>query len=101
MAKLDTKALMEDIRKQLGDRAPADMGKFDTDDLADAVAHPEAPAVIAELMEREKQSVSQGEPAPDFKLPWLPGSGQGSGSGLTLSDHFGDRPVALIFGSYT
>ena len=33
-----------------------------------------------------------------FTLPYLPGSGEGA---LTLSSHFGDRPVALVFGSYT
>ena len=35
------------------------------------------------------------------RLPWLPGSGEGRGTTLTLSEHFGKRPVALIFGSYT
>ena len=37
-----------------------------------------------------------GLPAPDFSLPSLDGSGD-----VTLSDFAGDRPVALIFGSYT
>ena len=41
-----------------------------------------------------------GEPAPDFTLPYLPGRGGGA-QAMTLSDHFGNRPVALIFGSYT
>ncbi len=37
-----------------------------------------------------------GEPAPDFTLDRLDGDGQ-----VTLSDYVDDRPVALIFGSYT
>ena len=51
-------------------------------------------------MEIEAGSVQAGDPAPDFTLPWLPGS-EGSAPSLTLSDHFGVQPVALIFGSYT
>ena len=70
-------------------------------DLGDAMSHPLAGEVVAEFMEAEQQSVKQGEPAPDFTLPWLPGSGEGSQPALTLSSHFGKRPVALIFGSYT
>ena len=37
-----------------------------------------------------------GEPAPDFTLPLVAGDGQ-----VTLSAFRGERPVALIFGSYT
>ena len=37
-----------------------------------------------------------GEPAPDFTLGRLDGDGE-----VTLSDFIDDRPVALIFGSYT
>jgi hypothetical protein len=51
-------------------------------------------------MEADAHSVAQGEPAPDFTLPWLSDSGEG-GDTLSLSSHFGKRPVALIFGSYT
>ncbi len=101
VAKLDPQALLERIRKDLGSDAPENMGPLDTDDLADAIHHPKAMGVISELMEREESSVRQGEPAPDFTLPWLPGFGEGRGATLTLSDHFGKRPVALIFGSYT
>ena len=38
----------------------------------------------------------EGRPAPDFTLPWRDGGGT-----LTLSDLRDERPVALIFGSYT
>lgn len=37
-----------------------------------------------------------GDPAPDFTLPTLDGSAT-----VTLSRFRGDRPVALVFGSYT
>ncbi len=100
MGKLDTKVLMDDIRQRLGDDTD-NMGPFTTDDLAQAIAHPKASEVIAEMMEREHASVQQGEPAPDFTLSWLPGSGEGREPTMTLSEHFGRRPVALIFGSYT
>jgi hypothetical protein len=45
--------------------------------------------------------VQEGEAAPDFTLPWLGAKPAGAGERLTLSSHFGRRPVALIFGSYT
>jgi len=101
MASRDTDAMKDQIRRKLGAELPGDMGRMSEDDLADAMSHPKAAGVVAELLEREKASVQQGEPAPDFTLPWLPGSGERRGETLTLSDHFGKRPVALIFGSYT
>ena len=77
-----------------------DMQGLSQDDLKDAMSHPEAAKVVAELMPYEASSVKPGEPAPDFTLPYLPGNGP-EGETVTLSDHFGKRPVALIFGSYT
>ena len=69
------------------------------DDLKDAMTAPGAVESMAELMPREAGAPNVGDPAPDFTLPYLPGStNQGT---VTLSDHFGKRPVALIFGSYT
>ena len=44
--------------------------------------------------------VKVGAPAPNFSLPWLSPAPDGS-ERVTLSDHFGKRPVALVFGSYT
>lgn len=70
------------------------------DDLKDAMSHPNAPALLAEWMPHEAASVQQGEPAPDFTLPFLPGHAT-EGESMTLSSHFGKRPVGLIFGSYT
>ena len=41
-----------------------------------------------------------GDPAPDFRLERLDGKGQRTGSYERLRDHL-DKPVALVFGSYT
>ncbi len=102
MARLDLKAMMEAMRPQLEkDEAEGRLAGLTVADLADATSHPLAGDVVAELMEREAGSVQEGDPAPDFTLAWLPGSGEGRGETLTLSNHFGKRPVALVFGSYT
>ena len=43
-----------------------------------------------------------GEPAADFELPLLdPQTHRPSGQRVRLGDFAGDRPVALVFGSYT
>lgn len=41
-------------------------------------------------------TLSEGEPAPDFTLADLENT-----SHVTLSSHRGERPVVLVFGSYT
>jgi hypothetical protein len=41
-------------------------------------------------------ALAEGEPAPDFTLPTYDHKG-----GVTLSSHRGQRPVVLVFGSYT
>ena len=41
-------------------------------------------------------TLAPGDPAFDFDLPLLDGSG-----GVRLGDFAGERPVALVFGSYT
>ena len=48
------------------------------------------------LSERETHAPTVGSPAPDFELPRL-----GGGEKARLSAFRGQRPVALIFGSYT
>ena len=102
MSKVDIQAMMNGMRAQLErDEAEGRLAGLTVSDLMDAISHEKAPEVVGEAMEAEAQSVQPGEPAPDFTLPWLPGSGEGRGETLTLSDHFGKRPVALIFGSYT
>ena len=42
-------------------------------------------------------TLSEGEPAPDFTLPKL----NQKEEQVTLSSHRGQRPVVLVFGSYT
>jgi hypothetical protein len=41
-------------------------------------------------------ALREGDPAPDFDLERHDKSGR-----VKLSSHFGDRPVVLVFGSYT
>jgi hypothetical protein len=54
-------------------------------------------AIQAELARREARAPSAGDPAPDFELPTL----ESRDRTVRLSEFFGTRPVALIFGSYT
>ena len=102
MSTVDVKAMMEGMRETLEqDQSEGKLAGLTVEDLADAVSHPKAAGVIAELMALDAAGVQEGEPAPDFTLPWLPGSGPSEGGSMRLSDHFGNRPVGLIFGSYT
>jgi hypothetical protein len=41
-------------------------------------------------------ALAEGDPAPDFTLPTADRAGS-----VTLSSHRGQRPVVLVFGSYT
>jgi len=71
------------------------------EELMAALAHPKAAAEIQRGFALEATTVQEGQPAFDFTLPRLAaGSGKGPGP-VTLSDHYGQRPVALVFGSYT
>lgn len=97
MAEDATRKLIEGMLAQLESEA---MDGLSIEDLRDAMTAPGAAETVAELMPIEAASVKPGEPAPDFDLPWLPGCGP-VGETLRLSSHFGERPVALIFGSYT
>ncbi len=99
MSEIDPEALKASILKRLeGDEGLAGLS---VDDLASAMAHPLANEVVRELMPLEASSVQQGEPARDFELPYLPGQGGAEGETVRLSDRTAERPVALIFGSYT
>ncbi|MDJ0849314.1 MAG: hypothetical protein QNK04_13145 [Myxococcota bacterium] len=99
---VDVGSMMDGMRGQLeSDEADGRLAGLTVDRLEKAVSHPEAKAVISELMAREPAVVGQGDRAPDFTLPWLSGSHPGDRDTMTLSDHFGKRPVALVFGSYT
>jgi hypothetical protein len=102
MGKIDVDAMMQVMRERLQqDEAEGRLAGLTVEDLMDAVSHPKAPEVIAEAMALEAGSVQEGEPAPDFSLPCLPVGGEAPPGRMTLSEHFGKKPVALIFGSYT
>jgi len=102
MADPDVKQLMDGMRATLEqDERAGKLAGLSVSDLEDAMSHPKAAPVIAEIFAAEQGSVQQGEDAPDFTLPWLPGSAKPGVDVLSLSSHFGTRPVALIFGSYT
>jgi hypothetical protein len=62
----------------------------------------DSPLTLADVMgsaayrELRTPDVEVGDPAPPFTLPLL-----GSDEGVSLGDFAGERPVALVFGSYT
>ncbi len=93
MAEFDVAQMLESLKNE-----GVQMDGLTLDRLRDAVAHPAAAAEIQKLAAREATSVQQGEQARDFCIPYLPSSGEGE---VRLSDHFGECPVGLIFGSYT
>ena len=95
MAKAEVDAMIEGIRKQLADSG-ANLEGMNLDDLRDAMMHPKAGPIVAEIMGREGSSVQVGDAAPDFDLARLDNREER----VRLSDHSG-RPVALVFGSYT
>jgi hypothetical protein len=89
-----TRKMIEGMLESVADE---NMAGLSIDALQKAMSHPKAAEAVRELMPIEAASVQPGEPAPDFDLPYLaPREGR-----VTLSSHFGKRPVALIFGSYT
>ncbi len=101
MDEQDTQTIISGMLKNLEGEP---MQGVSLDNLTKVMSHPKAAAVVAELMPLEASSVQAGQLAPDFTLPYLAGSlpaGESHGATVTLSDHFGIRPVALIFGSYT
>jgi hypothetical protein len=58
----------------------------------------------ADLRDLGTPKLREGDPAADFTLPRLATAepaGDPADQAMTLSDHFGIRPVALVFGSYT
>lgn len=98
MPPIDVKALLDSMRPQLEkDQAEGRLQGITVEEMLSAFSHPKAPGAIAEMIAVEAQSVKQGDPAPDFTLARL----TGDGAPVTLSSHFGRRPVALVFGSYT
>ena len=98
MSEIDVDAMIEGVRAQL-EAQGSDLQGLSLEDLRKAMSHPKAAEQVATLMALEAVSAQTGDPAPDFTLPRL--GGPKAGEVVTLSAHFGDRPVALIFGSYT
>jgi hypothetical protein len=68
-------------------------------EMIEVLNHPKAVDTIFEMVTMEADSAQQGAPAPDFCLKPL--NDYAGGTPVRLSDHFGKRPVALVFGSYT
>ena len=87
-----------------------DAGKTRVDELSEAEASALTarlglgPDAIQDLFDervaRERTSPVPGGPAPDFNLELIDPQGARTGQMRRLFDH-GDKPVALIFGSYT
>ena len=98
MTEIDVDAMKAELKSTLSED---EMEGLSVSDLMDAMSHPKAKEVVARLMALEPNTVQQGEDAPDFTLPWLSGEGPDGSASVTLSSHFGKRPVGLIFGSYT
>jgi len=88
---------------KLADSGEAErMQGLDLDDLRRAM---DAPGAVETVMAIQRMGADSragaGQPAPDFTLPYLPGHGGAEGETVCLSERFENRPVALIFGSYT
>lgn len=78
------------------------MKGLDIDRLRAAMNAPGAAETIAEIQAMGADSqAGAGQPAPDFVLRYLPGQGKSDGEKVRLSLRFANRPVALVFGSYT
>ena len=65
MSENDVEAVKASILKRLEGE---EMDGLSKEDLADAMSHPKAAEVVAELMPFEASSVQQGDPARDFEL---------------------------------
>ncbi len=98
MSKIDIDAMIEGVRAQL-EAQGMELQGLAIEDLREAMSHPQAADEIMRVMALEATSVQAGDAAPEFDLPRL--GGPNTGEPVRLSSHFGNRPVALIFGSYT
>ena len=70
--------------------------------------YPSYTAMRAERLAREERAPKVGDKAPDFSLERLSAEGKRTGEMVSLRRHFAsgdgpghDRPVGLVFGSYT
>lgn len=94
---VDVTKMLEGLRARMREQG-IEWSEQEFADLADAISHPAAAESIQEGFQREAGSVQLGQEAPDFALKFLQ---EPTAPPLRLSSHFGRRPVALIFGSYT
>ncbi len=94
---------VDNMLEELVESGQADQMKgLDIDRLRAAMNAPGATETIAAIQSLGANSqAGSGEPAPDFDLAYLPGQGKRDGERVQLSDRFANRPVALVFGSYT
>ncbi len=95
--------VIDEMLENLVDSGEAEkMDGLDIDRLKAAMSAPGAAETVAEIQAMGADSqAGAGQPALDFELPFLPGQGRGEGETIRLSDRFANRPVALVFGSYT
>ncbi|MFQ5477211.1 MAG: hypothetical protein ACE5E4_01200 [Candidatus Binatia bacterium] len=99
MTNMDPEMLREFVRLQVRQRGLNEKElEIDWDELLSAMEHPLAAEHVSESMAREPGSLQVGQPASDFSLAPL---ADPQAEPITLSAHFGKRPVALVFGSYT
>ena len=89
--------MLEGVRSRMREQG-IEWSEEEFAELADAISHPAAMESIQQGMQREASCVQEGQEAPDFALKFLQ---EPEAPPLQLSSHFGRRPVALIFGSYT
>ena len=76
----------------------SELGEEGWERLAAAMENPLSAQHLTDSMAAEPGSLQAGQAATDFTLARL---NDKDGPPVTLSDHFGKRPVALVFGSYT
>jgi hypothetical protein len=90
------------LEKLISSGQAAKMEGLDIERLKSAMSAPGAAETVMAIQAMGADSqAGVGQAAPDFELPYLPGHGGAEGETVRLSDRFGKRPVALIFGSYT
>ena len=99
----DSSSMVDAMLEQLVESGESDrMAGLDIDRLRAAMNAPGAAETVAAIQALGADSqAGVGQPAPDFELPYLPGQGRAEGERVRLSRRFADRPVALVFGSYT
>jgi len=90
------------LQKVVSSGEAAKMAGLDIGRLKAAMSAPGAAETVMAIQAMGADSqAGVGQAAPDFELPYLPGHGGTEGETVRLSDRFINRPVALIFGSYT